>query len=154
MTPEEVLQEVQFLDKYSRLSPTGERETWQQSVDRTVSFLRELSGNRLSEKEYDFIRRMILEKKAMPSMRLLAMAGEAARRTNVSLFNCSYMPIDDPVAFKEAVLILMSGTGLGYSVERKYTDRLPGVINQTGATDSYRVPDTTEGGPRLFTGAL
>lgn len=145
MTPEEVLQEVQFLDKYSRLSPTGERETWQQAVDRTVSFLRELSDNRLSEKEYDFIRRMITEKKAMPSMRLLAMAGEAARRTNVSLFNCSYMPIDDPIAFKEAVLILMSGTGLGYSVERKYTDRLPGIINQTGATDSYCVPDTTEG---------
>lgn len=145
MTPEEVLQEVQFLDKYSRLSPTGERETWQQSVDRTVSFLRELSDNRLSEKEYDFIRRMILEKKAMPSMRLLAMAGEAARRTNVSLFNCSYMPIDDPIAFKEAVLILMSGTGLGYSVERKYTDRLPGIAHQTGATDSYSVPDTTEG---------
>jgi len=145
MNPNELMSAVQFLDKYARLSPNGERETWEQSVDRTVSFLRELSDNRLNDNEYNFIRRMITEKKAMPSMRLLAMAGEAARRTNVSIFNCSYMPIDDPIAFKEAVLILMSGTGLGYSVERKYTDRLPEVARQTGATDSYRVPDTTEG---------
>lgn len=145
MNPNELLMQVQYLDKYARSLPNGERETWPQSIDRVMSFLKELSRNRLEPRDYDFLERMMLEKKAMPSMRLLAMAGEAARRSNVTIFNCSYTPVNSLVVFKEAVLILMSGCGLGYSAERKYTDRLPAVKRQKGKRETYVVPDTTEG---------
>lgn len=145
MNPNELLMQAQYLDKYARSLPNGERETWPQSIDRVMSFLKELSRNRLEPRDYDFLERMMLEKKAMPSMRLLAMAGEAARRSNVTIFNCSYTPVNSLVVFKEAVLILMSGCGLGYSVERKYTDRLPAVKRQKGKSEMYVVPDTTEG---------
>ena len=145
MNPNELIMSVQFSDKYARQNPDGTRETWQQAVNRSVNFLRELSDNRLSEDDYQFIERMILEKKSMPSMRLLAMAGEASRRSHITTFNCSYTPVDSLVVFKEAVLILMSGTGLGYSVERKYTDKLQSIKPQGRGITKFRVPDTTEG---------
>jgi ribonucleoside-diphosphate reductase alpha chain len=83
------LRAFQFYDKYSRYDYTkGRRETWVETVDRTVNFLRELSNGMLDGEVYERIRTSILNAKAMPSMRLLAMAGEAARRNNMAIFNC------------------------------------------------------------------
>lgn len=147
-TPGDTLQGVQFLDKYARQRGRG-RETWEQAVNRVSSYLVELSGGKLPQADYDFIHRMILEKKSMPSMRLLAMAGEAARRQNTTIYNCTYAPIIDLDVFREAVIILMSGAGFGYSVESKYIDKLPPVApGETSDYDPSAVfvcPDTTEG---------
>lgn len=83
------LQQVVYLDKYSRYDwGLGRREAWVETVDRSVAFLRELSRNQLPEADYNFIREEILNLRAMPSMRLLATAGEAARRQNVAIYNC------------------------------------------------------------------
>lgn len=141
------LQKFQFYDKYSRFDYTlGRRETWVETVYRSVDFLKELSGNKLPAEVYDRLRKNILEMKAMPSMRLLAMAGPAARRQNISLYNCSYMPIDSVDAFAEAMLISMSGCGVGFSVESKYVEQLPRVKRQTQALPlKIVIEDSTEG---------
>ena len=94
------LQKFQFYDKYARFNwDLGRRETWVETVDRAVNFLRELSEFRLPKSVYERIRTGILEMKIMPSMRLLAMAGPAARRNNICLYNCSYMPVDGIQSF-------------------------------------------------------
>lgn len=83
------LQKFQFYDKYSRFNyDLGRRETWIETVDRAVAYLAELSDNRLGAETYDRLRRGILDMRAMPSMRLLAMAGPAARRNNIAIYNC------------------------------------------------------------------
>src|SRR5919199_4677387 len=87
------IQKFQFFDKYSRFDyEKGRRETWIETVDRAVSFLHELvstnTGVDLGSETYEHLRRMILEMRSMPSMRLLAMAGPAARRDNTSVYNC------------------------------------------------------------------
>ena len=100
------LQQFQFFDKYSRFNyDLGRRETWVETVDRAVDFLRELSGNRLSHYVYDRINQAIREMRVMPSMRLLAMAGPAARRNNLAIYNCAYMAVDSLDAFVELSLI-------------------------------------------------
>ncbi len=142
------LQKFQFFDKYSRFNyDLGRRETWVETVDRAVSFLKEISHNKLEKKEYERIRKSILEMKATPSMRLLASAGESARRQNICIYNCSYLPADSVDSFCEALLISMSGCGVGFSVEGKYVENLPRVKRQTqvGEPDTYVIPDTTEG---------
>jgi ribonucleoside-triphosphate reductase (thioredoxin) len=141
------LQEFQFYDKYARFDYTlGRRETWIETVDRAVSFLHELSGGALPGETYQRIRRAILELRAMPSMRLLAMAGPAARRNNLAIYNCSALPVDSLDAFVEALLISMAGCGVGYSVERQFTDLLPFVRRQRGlAPDTHVVEDSAEG---------
>jgi ribonucleoside-triphosphate reductase len=122
------LQAFQFYDKYSRFNrDLGRRETWVETVDRTVDFLHELSGGRLPRPTYERIRHGILNMEVMPSMRLLAMAGDPARRDNTAIYNCSYQPVDSLEAFSEALLISMAGCGVGYSVESKYVDQLPPV---------------------------
>ncbi len=69
----------------------GRRETWIETVDRYISFMKENLGNKLKETEYEELREGILKHEAMPSMRLLQFAGAAARKTNVCAYNCSYI---------------------------------------------------------------
>lgn len=125
------LQQFQFYDKYSRFNyELGRRETWVETVNRAVDFLHELSQSRLPAERYEQLRRGILEMKAMPSMRLLAMAGPAARRNNVAIYNCSYLPVESIDAFVEGLIISMSGCGVGYSVERRYVENFPRIKRQ------------------------
>lgn len=141
------LQKFQFYDKYSRFNyELGRRETWIETVDRAVDYLKELSEYRLSTETYTRIRRAVLEMRAMPSMRLLAMAGPAARRNNVAIYNCSYQPVESLDSFVEALIISMSGCGVGYSVERQYVENFPRIQRQLGYTPARHViEDSAEG---------
>lgn len=141
------IQEFQFLDKYSRFDyDLGRRETWIETVDRAVNYLKELSLSKLPKEEYDRIRKFILEMKATPSMRLLAMAGPAARRQNIAIYNCSYLPIDSIDSLVEELIIAMAGCGVGFSVEKRYVENFPEVKLQTGEIlPTYQITDSTEG---------
>jgi ribonucleoside-diphosphate reductase alpha chain len=141
------LQEFVFYDKYSRFrDDLGRRETWPETVERAVSFLRELSKNKLSEDVYDKIHSAILNLEAMPALRLLAMAGEAARRNNIAIFNCGYLNIDSIDSFVEIMVLSMNGCGLGYSVEKHNISKLPRVpVVLKDSPHVHIVPDTTEG---------
>lgn len=141
------LQKFQFYDKYSRFNyELGRRETWIETVDRAVDFMKELSEFRLSADTYNRIREAILEMKVMPSMRLLAMAGPAARRNNITIYNCSYMPVDSIDSFVEALIISMCGCGVGYSVENEYIEKFPRVRRQRKEPPrKFVVEDSAEG---------
>ena len=142
------LQKFQFYDKYSRFNyELGRRETWLETVDRATDYLKELSQEKLESSVYQKIRQYILEMKAMPSMRLLAMAGDAARRNNMAIYNCSYLTIDSLEAFPEALLISMAGCGVGFSVERQYVENLPRVKRQKIGLkpEKFVIEDSAEG---------
>ena len=145
------IQKFQFFDKYSRFDyDKGRRETWIETVDRAVSFLHELvstnAGIDLGGETYEHLRRMILEMRSMPSMRLLAMAGAPARRDNTSIYNCSYLPVESIDSFAEALLISMAGCGVGFSVESRYVDNFPRVQRQrAGALLQHTVEDSAQG---------
>lgn len=152
------LQQFQFFDKYSRFNYKNmRRETWVETVDRSVDFLKEISDNKLPEKDYEKIREFILEMKATPSMRLLAMAGDAAKRNNICIYNCSYLPVDSIDSWVEAMLISMCGCGVGFSVEKRNVEQLPEVKVQGSQQDDgkpvvflHKVEDTTEGWMAAF----
>lgn len=139
------LQQFQFFDKYSRYDyAQGRRETWIETVDRALGFL--ATRATLPSATWARLRQAILEMRVMPSMRLLATAGAAAQRNNIALYNCSYQPVDDLRAFSEALLISMSGCGVGFSVERQYVSQLPKIAPlHTAHKKLITVEDTTEG---------
>lgn len=150
------IQQFQFYNKYSRYSwDLGRRETWTESIDRAVNFLKELSENKLSNSDYEEIRTAMLNMDAMSSMRLLAMAGDAARRNHIGIYNCSFLPVDSVDSFVEALTISMAGCGVGYSVESVHVDKLPTIKVQseepesneytTYGTTPYVVEDSAEG---------
>ncbi len=139
--------------RYSRwIEEEGRRETWTETVDRYVSFMRNTdAGRKISKKEWAEIRLAILNHDVMPSMRGLMTAGKALERENLAQFNCSFIAIDDVRAFDEALYILMNGVGLGFSVEAQYVARLPKVNEHfefTGTT--IVVEDSKAGWARAF----
>lgn len=144
-----LLQDVQFFDKYSRYDyDLGRRENWQDTVTRVVAYLLSFDKhNILTRDERQAIFDAIFNKDVMPSMRNMAMAGAAAERNNICSYNCAYGVPDDLYFFHEAVTILISGTGLGYSVESRYTRLLPALEPIRGTTQNlqFTIPDTGEG---------
>jgi hypothetical protein len=119
---------------YSRWNEElGRRETWDETVDRYDEFFwKILWDKRISaelkdaySKAIDAIRSMDV----MPSMRCLWTAGPALERENISGYNCAYVAVDNPRVFAEILYILMCGTGVGFSVERQYINKLPEVVN-------------------------
>ncbi|MFA6077852.1 MAG: ATP cone domain-containing protein [Candidatus Paceibacterota bacterium] len=142
-----VLGEFIYYRTYSRwIEGEGRRETWVETVDRYVDFMRENLGKKLKEEEYKEIREAILKQEAMPSMRLFQFAGLAARKTNICAYNCSFIAPTTWQDFGEVMYILMCGTGAGYAVENQNIDKLPSIKYQTGKKASKHViADSKEG---------
>jgi ribonucleoside-diphosphate reductase alpha chain len=141
------LGEFVYYRSYSRwIEQEQRRETWIETVNRYMLFMKENLGNKLSDKEYDELRKGILSHEAMPSMRLLQFAGPAARRTNICAYNCSFIAPESFQDLAEIMLISMCGTGVGFSVESRNVQRFPQIMHQTGEKlASYLVPDSKEG---------
>ena len=129
---EDTYQEFIHLSRYARWrEDDNRRESWQETVDRYVDYmvhhLNENNSYAISDNMKEAIRSGILNREILPSMRALMSAGPALERENVAGFNCSFLAINDPRAFDEALYILMNGTGVGFSVEREEVDQLPSV---------------------------
>ncbi|MCD6270655.1 ribonucleoside-triphosphate reductase, partial [bacterium] len=103
-------------------------------------------GDKLKENEYREIKESILNFQAMPSMRLMWSAGKAARTNNISVYNCSYIAPDKLTDFAEIMYLLMSGAGVGFSVESQNVQQLPIIKYQTGKLlPTYIIGDSKEG---------
>ena len=137
--------------RYSRFINTeNRREHWNETVDRYFNFLfNHLDKNYEWSPNNDLRLELINAVKnleVMPSMRAIMTAGKALDRDNTAGYNCSYLPIDDPKAFDEAMYILLCGTGVGFSVEHKYVNKLPEVPDQLFDSETtISVADSKEG---------
>ncbi len=141
------LGEFVYLRSYSKWIPEeGRRETWIETVNRYIGFMRENLGTKLTEKEYAEVREAILKQEVMPSMRLMQFSGEAARRSNVCAYNCSYIAPSKLRDFAEIMYVSMCGTGAGFSVESQNIQALPQIKYQTGEKlGAHVVADSAEG---------
>ena len=143
-------QEVIHRSRYSRYIPElKRRETWEETVDRLIKFIKPKLGEH-SEILAD-LRGAILSLEIMPSMRLLMTAGEAAERDNISIYNCSYLAINNKRAFSETLYVLMNGTGVGFSCERQEIAKLPTVPEQLkDSNDTIVVGDSKLGWAKAY----
>ena len=141
------LGEFLYYRSYSKwIAEENRRETWIETVDRYVDFMKENLGDKLKESEYEEVRTTILKQEAMPSMRLMQFAGKAARTTNVCAYNCSYIAPTCFQDFAEIMYISMCGTGCGWSVESDNIEKLPQIQRQSGKKlATHVIPDNKEG---------
>ena len=129
------------LSRYARWNyALKRRESWEETVDRFINFFKEHLDSKHSFKlenglEAD-MREAITNLDVMPSMRCLMTAGEALKKENVAGYNCSYVKVDAPRSFDEILYILMNGTGVGFSVEEEYVNKLPPVAEEFHETDT------------------
>jgi ribonucleoside-diphosphate reductase alpha chain len=136
------------LSRYARwLLDENRRETWAETVDRYV----ENVVKKVAPDVADTIKDAIFNLDVMPSMRAVMTAGPALDRDNTAGYNCSYLPVDDPKSFDEAMFILLCGTGVGFSVERQYVNKLPEVPEKLFDSDTViAVKDSKEGWAKSY----
>lgn len=137
--------------RYSRyLDDKGRREHWDETVARYFDFME----NHLKKKHHytlspslrKELQEAVTNLDVVPSMRSIMTAGEALERQNIAGYNCSYLPIDDPKAFDEAMYILLCGTGVGFSVEQQYVNKLPEIPEKLYDSETViHVKDSKEG---------
>jgi ribonucleoside-diphosphate reductase alpha chain len=144
------------LSRYARwISEDNRRETWGETVDRYFSFML----NHL-EQNYNYIpdeklvaelKNGVFERNVMPSMRSVMTSGVALERDNVAGYNCAFVPVDSPRTFDETMYILMCGTGVGFSVEYKYINKLPAVPEALEkSTTVITVEDSKQGWAKAY----
>ena len=149
-------QEFIHLSRYSRWLPKeGRRETWRETVTRYFDFfqdhLKENCKYKLDSKLREELEEAVIHLDVMPSMRCLMTAGEALRRENIAGYNCSYVSVDRPQAFDEILYVLMNGTGVGFSVERQFVNKLPDVAEEFHPSDTtIVVQDSKMGWAKAF----
>lgn len=135
------------LSRYSRyLEDKGRRETWEETVDRLINFWKDEVGDKLSEEDYSSLKQAIYNHEVMPSMRSMWSAGEALKKNHFRGYNCSFVAVDHPRVFDEILFILMAGTGVGFSAESKFVNKLP-IINDTFVKTErvIQIEDSAEG---------
>ena len=123
------------------------RESWPETVSRYVE---NVVGDKVDKETSTEIEQAILSLDIMPSMRAMMTAGAALDRDNTAGYNCSYLPVDDPKSFDEAMYILLCGTGVGFSVERQFVSKLPEVPELFESDTTVVVKDSKEGWAKAF----
>ena len=137
------------LSRYAKwLEDEGRRETFTETVSRYIS---NVVHTKVDTEVEMVLESAILNLEVMPSMRAMMTAGKAADRDNTCMYNCSYLPVDDPKSFDEAMFILLCGTGVGFSVERQYVQKLPEVPDELFDSETtIVVKDSKEGWAKAY----
>jgi ribonucleoside-diphosphate reductase alpha chain len=138
-----ILSDIVVWSKYAKYDETKQRrETWEELVTRNMEMhIRKFPNlETLIRTNYE----LVLEKKVLPSMRALQFSGKPIEVNHARQYNCSYLHIDDYRAFNETMFLLLSGTGVGYSVSRNHIGKLPAISKAT-KTRRYLIPDNIEG---------
>ena len=136
--------------RYAKYFDGKGREDWSETVSRYMTNVVRPKMSNVPEIHLDALEHSILSLEIMPSMRAMMTAGPALARDNTAGYNCSYLPVDDPKAFDEAMFILLCGTGVGFSVERQFVQRLPEVPELFESDTVVVVKDSKEGWAKAF----
>jgi ribonucleoside-diphosphate reductase alpha chain len=139
------------LSRYAKwVEAEGRRETWGETVDRYFTFMtNHLKTNHNyipNEKLVAELKEFVFERNVMPSMRSVMTSGAALERDNVAGYNCAFLPVDSPRSFDETMYVLMCGTGVGFSVEYKYINKLPSVPEKLEKSDTVIVVEDSKQG--------
>ena len=137
--------------RYARwIEKEKRRETWNETVKRYFDFfethLAENHNYKVSAETRSELENAVLNLEIMPSMRCLMTAGEALRRDNTAGYNCSYVAVNRVRAFDEILYILMCGTGVGFSVERQYVEKLPTIAEHFSPSDTTIIVEDSKAG--------
>jgi len=134
--------------RYAKYFDGKGRESWGETVERYMdNVVRKVAGN---DTYINQIRDAIVGLEIMPSMRAMMTSGPALDRDNTAGYNCSYLPVDDPKSFDEAMFILLCGTGVGFSVERQFVQKLPEIPELYESDTMIVVKDSKEGWAKGF----
>jgi ribonucleoside-triphosphate reductase len=138
-----VLSDIVIFSKYSKYEKKlGRRKVWEEIVDTNKEM--HLSQRPEVADEIEQAYKYVYQRSVFPSMRSLQYAGLPILLNPVRMFNCSYITIDHQKSFSEALFLLLSGTGVGFSVREHHVAKLPNV-HTPKSTRRFLISDSIEG---------
>jgi ribonucleoside-triphosphate reductase len=136
-----------FMRTYSRWrDDLKRRETYEETGDRWLNFFQEELGDAIAPVHRNFAKKAWLNQEVMPSMRAAWAAGPAAKNNHITMYNCSFVVVNNTKVFSEILYILMCGTGVGFSVEKEYVDLLPLVQTRNDTFNEHVIVDDSKEG--------
>lgn len=144
--PRKILSDITVHMKYAKyLHEIQRRETWEELCERNMN-MHVKKYPQLKEYIKETYHKFVFTKKVLPSMRSMQFAGKAIELNNSRIFNCSYLPVDHYKSFNEAMFLLLSGCGVGYSVQKHHVEELPEIRKPSSKrTIKYVINDSIEG---------
>jgi len=140
---QEILSDIVVYNKYAKYNSNKQRrETWKELVTRNKK-MHQAKFPQLKE-EIEEVYKLVYDKKILPSMRSLQFAGKPIEINNSRIFNCSFLPIDDFRSFSEIMFLLLSGCGVGFSVQQHHIENLP-EIHKATKEKRFLIGDSIEG---------
>jgi len=140
-----ILSDIVVFNKYAKFIPQIQRrETWEELCDRNMA-MHVRRYPKIKSQIRNIYKNFVYNKKVLPSMRSMQFAGMPIELSNSRIFNCAYMPMEHPFAFAELMFLLLGGTGVGYSVQKRHVDRLPTIVGPVEKTRRFLVGDSIEG---------
>lgn len=146
MNDKQALSDITVFNKYARFNkPVNRRENWHEIVTRNMQMHIEKYPNMEADirKTYE---RFVYTKRVLPSMRSLQFGGRPILMAENRIFNCAYAPVENVKFFSELMFLLLGGTGMGYSVQRRHISKLPKVKSpESDGEYKYQVQDSIVG---------
>jgi ribonucleoside-diphosphate reductase alpha chain len=135
--------------KYSRYLPEKKRrESWDETVERVFKMHEEHLGKEKLEsikEDFEFAKEMVKKKRVLGSQRALQFGGSPILRSNHKMYNCTVSYCDRASFFSEALLLLLHGCGVGFSVQTHHVEKLPKIESRKSGKKTFVIPDSVEG---------
>lgn len=150
MSNQKTIQDFVFVSKYARTKENGQKETWEESVNRVMDMHWEklypiAKDKEMFQEHFNFARKYYIEKKVIGAQRALQYGGEQLKKHNFRMYNCSSSYADRIEFFSEIFYILLCGAGAGYSVQKRHVSKLPELRGQGKRKTEYKIGDNIEG---------
>jgi len=140
---QELLSDTVIYTKYAKFNEELKRRSnWQELVSEVKNM--HIRKYPALEAQIEDAFKFVYDKKIIPSMRSMQFAGKAIELSESRIYNCAYLPIEDRVAFREVMFLLMGGTGVGFSVQKKHIEKLP-TVKTPAYEQRYIIGDSIEG---------
>jgi ribonucleoside-diphosphate reductase alpha chain len=145
----QMLSDSKFYEGYSRyIEDKGRYETWDEAVDRVMEMHKIFYKDKLTPELLSFMDEAASaykKKKVLGSQRTLQFGGEQLLKNHAKQFNCVFSYADRPEFFGESFFLLLSGCGVGFSVQKHHVAKLPKINNRTKNPKIHVVDDSIEG---------
>lgn len=142
---QKILSDITVFNKYAKYKPEiSRRESWEEICKRNMD-MHILKFPLLRDKIQEVYTKYVVTRKVLPSMRSMQFAGAPIEISNSRIFNCAYVPMEHPFAFAELMFLLLGGTGVGYSVQKRHVEKMPVIQGPSSKNRRFLIGDSIEG---------
>lgn len=149
-----IASDLKYYSDYSQYIESEFRtEDWDDSVDRIMDMHLVKYKSKITPeltKLFNCVEKAYKSRELLGSQRALQFGGEPILKHNSKIYNCLSSFCDRNAFFQEAMYWLLSGCGIGFSVQSCHINSIPNIQNRTKGVKTFTPDDSIEGWADCF----